>query len=288
VGKIDSARMRAESRRDRPYFIVLGGSEVGQMFLIERSETILGRGAGANIRIRDDGVSRLHARVFLNGKDVSIEDMESANGTLVNGERVDRHELREGDKVQIGATTILKFTYADRLEESFQRTMYDAAIRDGLTQAYTKRYLVERIQTEIAYASRHRTQLSLLMLDVDHFKAINDTHGHPGGDYVLASLAQGITRSLRTEDVFARFGGEEFAILCRGVALDGAAVLGERVRALVEAAALVFGGKAISVTISVGVAAYADQPDASTQLVLAADAALYRAKTAGRNRVVTA
>ena len=288
VGKVDSALMRAQSRRDRAYLIVLAGENLGQMFAISARESVIGRAAGSTIRLQDDGVSRRHARIVHEDGQVSVEDLNSVNGILVNGQRVERSVLNDGDKIQVGSTTILKFTYADRLEEAYQQKMYEAALRDGLTKAYSKRYLLERIPMEIAYARRHGTPLSLIMIDVDHFKSVNDRHGHPAGDYVLAALAHGIARALRTEDLFARYGGEEFAILCRGTSLDNAALLGERLRGLIESAVLEYQGKHIPITISLGVAAFVEQPDAAMKLVATADAALYEAKEGGRNRLIEA
>jgi two-component system cell cycle response regulator len=179
-----------------------------------------------------------------------------------------------------------RFSYADELEENFQQKMHDAAIHDELTKACNKRQFLHQLNTEIAYAKRHATPLSLLMLDVDLFKQVNDRHGHLAGDYVLATLALIVRRTIRTEDLFARYGGEEFAILCRGITGGNALVLAERVRAEVET--FVFDDKRqpIPVTVSVGVAYWFDQPDSATQLIADADAALYKAKEAGRNRVV--
>src|ERR1700722_13847910 len=286
IGAIDRALLRVQSRRDRAYLIVLAGENLGQMFPIRDSETVIGRTADASVRLKDDGVSRKHAKIIHKDGEVSVEDLKSANGTLVNGQRVECAALKDGDKIQVGSTTILKFTYADRLEEAFQQKMYEAALHDGLTRAYTKRYFLDRLPTEVAYARRHATPLSLLMLDVDHFKVVNDTHGHPAGDYVLVMLSQLVATALRTEDIFARYGGEEFLVLCRGVTLDNAALLAERLRGRIAAAAFEYQAKDIPVTISIGVASYFDQPNAETQLIAHADAALYQAKRAGRNRVV--
>ena len=286
IGGVDRALLRAQSRRDRAYLIVLAGENLGQMFPIRDNETVIGRAADASVRLKDDGVSRRHAKIIPKDGEVTVEDMKSANGTLVNGQRVERAVLHDGDKIQVGSTTILKFTYADRLEEDFQQKMYEAALHDGLTRAYTKRYFLDRLPTEVAYARRHATPLSLLMMDVDHFKKVNDAHGHPAGDYVLVMFAQLISSALRTEDMFARYGGEEFLVLCRGVALDNAALLAERLRGRVEGAAFEYQEKPIPITISIGVASYVEQPDAGTKLIADADAALYQAKRGGRNRVV--
>jgi diguanylate cyclase (GGDEF)-like protein len=288
IGTIDQSILKAQSRRDRAYLIVLAGENLGQMFPVRDTETVIGRAADASVRLKDDGVSRRHAKIVHKGGEVLVEDLKSANGTLLNGQRVAQAILHDGDKIQVGSTTILKFTYADRLEEDFQQKMYEAALHDGLTRTYTKRYFLDRLPTEVAYARRHGTPLSLLMIDVDHFKKINDTHGHLAGDYVLVMLAQTVTTTLRTEDLFARYGGEEFAVLCRGATMENASMLAERLRARIETSAFEYQQTPIPVTISVGVASYVEQPDAGTQLIAAADAALYRAKRAGRNRVIQA
>jgi diguanylate cyclase (GGDEF)-like protein len=258
------------------------------MFRVDKTQTVIGRAADANIRLDDDGVSRRHARVVQNGSEVWLEDLESANGTFVNDDRIVRRQLHDGDKIQMGSTTILKFTYGDELEESFQQKMYDAALHDGLTGAYNKRHFLDRVPAEIAYARRHRTPLTLLMFDVDHFKLVNDKFGHLAGDYVLQAIAQIVAATLRAEDLFARYGGEEFAVLCRGVPIEKASVLAERLRAKIETNVFEHHAHRIPVTISVGVARFVDHPDAVTQLVAEADAALYHAKKTGRNRVVAA
>ncbi len=275
----------APSERDRPYLIVLAGSNVGEMYRIEDAETIIGRAEDVAIKLSDDGISRKHARISASGREAQLEDLGSVNGTLVNGERVTKVKLTDGDKIQIGSTTILKFTFHDKLETSFRLQMYDAALRDGLTKLFNKRHFMDRIESELSYAQRHSSPLSLVMLDVDHFKTVNDTYGHLAGDMVLSTLAGTLQSAVRGEDLLARYGGEEFAILCRGSSADITAAAAERIRAVIEAAAFVFSGKTIPITASLGVAAHV-AGQTSNQLIAAADAALYEAKRGGRNRVV--
>src|ERR1700744_1106666 len=191
--------LKAKVQRDRAYLIVLAGSNVGEMYRVDEGETFLGRGQGATIRLTDDGISRKHARIVQQGGEVSIEDLKSSNGTIVNGAPVDTQLLKDGDKIRLGSTTILKFTYNDHLDESFQQQMYEAALRDGLTKAFNKKYFLDRLETEIAYARRHQAHLSLLMFDVDLFKRVNDNYGHLAGDYVLAKLAKVSNATVRTE-----------------------------------------------------------------------------------------
>ena len=284
------SHVREGQQTVQAYLIVLSGPEVGKMHKVDGRQITLGRAQGIEMRINDVGVSRRHARLVCEGPCVFIEDMNSANGTYLNGERLDnRLQLRDGDKITLGSTTILKFTYHDKLDETFQRQMFDAALRDSLTNAYNKKYFLDHIDTEFAFAQRHSSPVSLVMFDVDHFKRVNDNFGHPAGDDVLIRLAGLAESSVRSEDLFARYGGEEFAIICRGVAMGQAAHLGERLRALVERTSFEYGGKKLPVTISVGVAGFPEIPVTTpNELIEASDIALYAAKRSGRNRVMLA
>jgi diguanylate cyclase (GGDEF)-like protein len=280
------SELRARRQQVAAYVVVLQGTNVGEMHKIEGPEVVVGRAVSATVRLNDDGISRRHCRILSIGGQVIIEDLGSANGTLVNGEMVQHQALKEGDKIRLGATTTLKFTYQDKLDESFQQQMIDAALRDGLTRTYNKKFFQDRLETEFAYARRHKTMLSLVMYDVDYFKRVNDTYGHLAGDAVLVHLARITQATIRTEDVLARYGGEEFAVICRGIALLNAGVLGERLRARVEQENFDYQGTRLPVTISVGVAALPEANAAApSELVRDADSALYEAKRSGRNRV---
>ncbi len=270
-----------------PHLIVLAGENVGRTYRLERAETVIGRAEDVSVRVRDDGVSRQHARIVREGNDVWLEDLGSANGTRVNGESIDRYPLHDGDKIHVGEKTILKFAHSDALEEGFHQAMYEAAVRDGLTRVFNKRHFLERLAIEVAYVQRHKTPLSLLMVDVDHFKRVNDGHGHPAGDYVLTTLATLLTAAVRTEDLLARYGGEEFSILCRGTSIGSAAILAQRLRLSVESYPFEYRKERIPMTISVGVASCSASTQSAQQLLVEADAALYEAKRSGRNRIVT-
>ncbi len=272
----------------RAQLVVLSGSNVGEMYNIS-GDLIIGRGRDADIRVQGDGISRQHAKLKIVADAVALEDLGSTNGSFVNGERVATRTLEDGDKIQLGSATILKFTYQDEIDQDFQRQMFESASRDALTQIYNKRFFVERLQSEFAFAQRHSAPLSLIIFDIDHFKKVNDTYGHLAGDYVLAELAKVITPSIRSEDVFARYGGEEFVIMSRSTDPPSAAVVSERIRAAIDAYDFVYEGQKLPVTISVGLAS---MPHGSIKepadLVAQADRALYEAKDAGRNRVVIA
>ena len=274
------------TQRNRAYLVVLAGLSTGEMFKISRERTVIGRGPKSDIRIGDEGVSREHACVVIDGDKVVLEDLQSTNGTFCNGVRVARRELSDGDKIMVGSTTILKFTYHDYLDEVFQRQMYESALRDGLTKVFNKKYFNDLLDKEFSYSIRHSTSLTLLFIDIDYFKRINDQYGHQAGDSVLADLAGVVSRVVRTEDVLARFGGEEFVVLCRDTGAEGGGVLAERLRTAVEEHRFGFGGKEIPVTISVGVASLPDPAIKTAAAILAAaDKALYEAKRGGRNRV---
>jgi two-component system cell cycle response regulator len=280
--------LRKRRARDRASLVVLAGTNVGEMYRLEGPEMVIGRASNATIRLNDDGISRRHARIVREGSVFYIEDLGSANGTLVQGQRIaGRTRLNDGDKLRLGPTTILKFGFQDDIEENFQQRMYDAALRDGLTGAYNKKFFLDRLDSELAYAKRHQIDLSLLLFDVDFFKRVNDTYGHLAGDHVLIRLAQLTQAALRQEDIFARYGGEEFAVLCRGVKLPLAGVLAERLRAGVESTPFEHDGRRLPVTISVGVASHPTSPVSNPlELIKAADEALYEAKRCGRNRVL--
>jgi two-component system, cell cycle response regulator len=275
-----------EQKRNLAYLVVLAGVSAGEMFKLQADKTVVGRGPTVGVRLNDEGVSREHCQFMREGEKIIVVDLGSTNGTFVNGIKVDRKELSDGDKIMVGSTTILKFTYHDYLDEVFQRQMYESALRDGLTKVFNKKYFTDYLEKEFAFAMRHKGPLALIFLDIDHFKKINDTHGHPAGDFVLAELSQMMVELLRTEDVLARFGGEEFTILCRGSDQNGAKIVAERLRRAVEERKFTFGGKEIPVTISLGIAAVPESNVSDHSAFLAAaDKALYEAKRSGRNRV---
>jgi len=269
--------------------VVLSGSNVGEMYRIEKDQVVIGRGDKVDLRLVDDGISREHVRLSREEGRIVLEDLGSTNGTYCNGERIERQPLAEGDKILIGSTTILKFSYQDRLDEMFQRQMSESALRDGLTKAFNKRYFTERMESEYTYAVRHSAPLSLMFLDIDHFKKINDVHGHPAGDHVLVELAKLAHGALRNEDIFCRYGGEEFAVVSRGTDLEESRPLAERLRQAIEAHDFSYEGKRIAVTISVGVARAPRAGIGSpAEFIALADETMYTAKRSGRNRVCVA
>jgi diguanylate cyclase (GGDEF)-like protein len=273
-------------RATRPFLTALTGSAAGQLFKVP-SDAVIGRIPTAEVRLEDDGISRNHARVRVEGDRAWIEDLGSRNGTYVNGTRIaGQVELADGDKVQIGRATVLRFGLQDALDESFHESLLSSALRDSLTKLYNKRYLLERLDSELKFALRHESALSILMIDLDHFKNVNDDHGHLGGDAVLAQLAIVLARAVRNEDVVARFGGEEIVVILRATGPEPALHTAERLCRLVEQTVTDFQGHDLRTTCSVGVASLPSSGAKTVEeLIEHADLALYRAKHAGRNRV---
>jgi two-component system, cell cycle response regulator len=271
---------------EQAYLIVLSGSRMGSMVRVSDGMTI-GRGNKATFQVNDDGVSRFHVKLTVEPDgSVAAEDLSSRNGTFINGEKIARVVLKDGDKIQMGVTTILKFSYADEFDEAFQQRMYEAAIRDPLTGIYNRRYLNEQMANEFAYSQRHRVPVGLIIFDIDHFKLVNDQHGHPVGDEVLVSLTRVIARCTRAEDLFARYGGEEFALVCRESDAETCLAIADRLRATVAENARALSVPDLRITLSGGVASHPTPGiESPEQLFEAADRALYQAKALGRNRV---
>ncbi|MBI3178362.1 MAG: GGDEF domain-containing protein [Deltaproteobacteria bacterium] len=267
-------------------FIVIAGGQAGKMYKLDDNELVIGRVNDASILIEDDGVSRRHAKICRQPDGaLVITDLGSTNGTFVNGERVTTRVLKDGDKIQIGTTTILKFSLQDTLEEDFLRRQYESATRDALTQCFNKKYLLERLPSELAFAKRHDKALALAMIDVDHFKQVNDTHGHQAGDVVLRGVAKVMRDAIRSDDLLARYGGEEFALVMRETLPASALAAMERLRRQIEASTFDSEGTPLKVTVSIGIASWTeDRPETPEAMIGAADAYLYQAKRSGRNR----
>jgi diguanylate cyclase (GGDEF)-like protein len=280
-----------ERVRDRFVLFVVQGTALGSVFSITGEGAVLGRSLNATLVLDGEAIASRHAEFSVRGDTVYVEDLSGEPGTFVNERRVEgRVRLCDGDFVRIGKSTVVKFSVVDEAEEHALRTLFELTLRDPLTRLYNRRYFDDRVRSEFSFAQRHRTPLALLLVDIDHFKAVNDTFGHVSGDRVLQLVARSISKMMRPEDVLARYGGEEFIIVCRDSSLRNAEILGERVRRSIEAMRLDRLAPALQVSVSIGVAAIdSEHPCASAEaLIEAADRAMYEAKSAGRNRVATA
>jgi two-component system, cell cycle response regulator len=267
--------------------VVLYGASIGRKIDICSDEVFIGRDPSNHVVLDVDSVSRGHARIILDGDERLVEDMGSTNGTYLNDQPVERSLLRSGDLVRIG-DVICKYLCGRNVEAAYHEEIYRMTISDGLTSVANVRALNEFLDREMARSRRYGRGLALIMMDIDHFKRVNDELGHLTGDYVLREMAQICSRRVRREELFARYGGEEFALVLPETPLEGAVRYGESLRALVETHPFSFEGNTIRITISLGVAILsADTMNSSIDLIRAADERLYDAKRSGRNRVAS-
>jgi len=282
---------RTQAGRPRPTLTVLSGTEIGRVFLLEPGSSVVGRSAEVAVHIAHESISRRHCELIVQTSGhVLIRDLDSTNGTRINGADASTNHtvLTGGERLRLSKKVVLKFAYQDQLERNAQEDLYSNAVRDPLTGTYNKRFFMERTEHETTYASRHGSPLSLIIFDLDHFKRVNDTYGHPAGDAVLVETATRVHNSLRSEDILARYGGEEFVVLMRNTPLQEALRVAMRIREAIANAPISTPSAPIEITASFGIAEFDSNlsPNADA-LIAQADARLYKAKTLGRDRIVS-
>ena len=294
-GLEDTAFYREEGRpphsgRKRAWLTVIAGSEAGRVYRVETGPIWIGRSRDADVVLPEKEVSRFHCLLVVHPDGTAtIQDADSKNGTLLGSRTITGTPapVRDGAKLQIGGGVVLRFSFRDHLEEHFERKLYDSATRDGLTGAFNKRHFDERLRQELAGARRSRRPLSLVLLDLDDFKRVNDTLGHAAGDHVLREAATRLADELRESELLARYGGEEFVVLLRDTDLDHGLRVAERLRRALHDEPIPWEDQRIVLSASFGVACDPDgrfHEDPET-LFQSADECLYRAKRAGKNRV---
>jgi diguanylate cyclase (GGDEF)-like protein len=281
----DDLYQNSQGLEERAHLIVLNGSSMGKLYLVTEN-LLLGRSSEAAVQLRDYGISRRHCRISLESGMPVLQDLGSRNGTFLNGQRIQKETLKEGDKIRIGLIT-LKFVFLDELEEFHAQRMADSAMLDSLTGIYNRRYFLSQLEIEIYYAIRHGFPLSLLLVDLDQFKQINDNYGHLVGDEILIRFAELIKQNIRDEDLFCRYGGDEFIIMVRGTNLSQAVIFAERLRSEVAKLSINLIDESTHLTVSIGAASLPNSVSSvdPMDLIAASDAALYRAKHRGRNCV---
>ena len=265
------------------------GPWMGMRHALTDKPLIVGRGEDCDIRVLDTSVSRRHVRIEKIGDDFYVLDMQSTNGTYVNDKQSlpgDPIPMRDGDYVRVG-NCIFRYLASGNVEADYHEEIYRLTIVDALTQIANVRYFNEFLEREVLRTVRHGRPLSLVLFDIDRFKAVNDNLGHLGGDFTLRELAACVKKVVRREDLFARYGGEEFALVLIETSQPEALLAAERIRQLVEAHSFRFDEKVFHLTVSAGVAeSPLDGTATPRELMRRADENLYAAKRAGRNRVV--
>jgi two-component system cell cycle response regulator len=262
------------------------GQGMGNRYALGDLPLVLGRGSDCEIRINDHSVSRRHARIQPGADGYYAVDLQSTNGTYVNDVPASMYKLKDGDYLRVG-NCIYRFLMGGNVEAEYHEEIYRLTIIDALTDIHNKRYFLEFLDRELARSSRYERPLSLVMIDIDKFRAINEEMGHLGGDFTLRELAARIKGNIRKEELFARYGGEEFAVVLPETPLEGAIVLADRLVKVISQQPFQYEDKPIHVTISAGVTTTIGEKNITpADLIRRADDKLYQAKKDGRNRVV--
>jgi two-component system cell cycle response regulator len=261
------------------------GGNVAERFELKRPKIRIGRAPDNEIVLEDVNVSRRHARLERRGERLFLIDEGSTNRTLLNDTDV-VHEvvLENGDRIKTGST-IFKYLRGTDIEAAYHEQAYKNVVTDNLTGLWSRYRFDIELEREYSRCRRHGHPLSLLFIDVDHFKTVNDTYGHPAGDEVLRGVGEAIRDTVGDEDVCARYGGEEMVALLPESPLETAAGLAELIRSRIASHRFVAYGVNIRVTISIGCATSDPTDMSSADLLNRGDQKLYLAKNKGRNRV---
>lgn len=271
----------------RACVVVLAGDRMGESFPLNDGRTSIGRGLHADVRVNDEGISRAHAMIERVDDTYVLSDAGSTNGTFANGQRVDRQELKEGDKIQIGASSVLRFTFSDDSEGDDQSRLYESALRDRLTGIFNRGYLSNRLESDVAFALRHGKPLSLVRFEIDGYEQILAAKGQDAADLLVREIANRVEGTTRSEDIFARYGTESFVIICRDVDALRASRAAGRILEIIDRAPVIGEGELeLRPEVSVGVSdlTMLRRPGAQA-LIDAANVALKAAKDGGGHRV---
>ncbi len=283
----DMSSLVNTAAQQQALLIVLSGPRLGTRSLLAEAPVDIGRGSACHLILDADSVSRRHARIEWTGQSHRLVDLASTNGTYLNGARVRDSLLRDGDRIGIGKA-LLKYMAGGNIEAAYHEEIQRLMRFDALTGVYNKRHFDESLRLAIFTTRTLPKPVSLIVFDLDHFKRINDTHGHTAGDQVLCEVAQVVKEALYPDQIFGRIGGEEFAVLWEGSGLRAASDQAERIRSRVAAHRFSFEGASFPVTVSLGVAERGIGNDEEAErLYERADDKLYQAKAGGRNRVAS-
>lgn len=272
----------------RPHLIVLYPQTQFQQIVLPQGTVVLGRGQDADIHLDDELASRKHCSITFDGVRITVQDLGSTNGTYVDGNPIQAAVLSSENRLQVGKM-VLKVEFKDKTEEAFDRELFQAATMDPLTKIPNRRTFMDRSVGEMALARRNNYYIHVVMIDVDHFKHVNDTWGHPCGDMVLKEIARILKEEKRESDMLARYGGEEFVMLLCGIGPEDAKKSAERLRTAIEKHRFSWKDTIIPITISLGLASKQGETIGKIEeMVAESDKFLYIAKESGRNQVATA
>ncbi|MBN2693060.1 GGDEF domain-containing protein [bacterium] len=275
-----------QSKKGNAVLIEIEGYDIGRSFKIITSMILIGRSEACDIVLASDSVSRKHAVIQKHNGDYIIFDNGSTNGLYVNYQKVKSQILKDSDTIRIGAY-VFKFLESENVEAQYHEELYHLKNYDALTHIYNKRYFTSRLEYEFERVNRYGKPLSFISLDIDHFKLVNDNYGHLAGDFILSEFSRLISLQIRKTDIFGRVGGEEFSILAPETEKNGAIILAEKIRKMIEHNLFTYNKQNIPITTSLGVAAISDfdRTPTVTEFIAFADKLLYQAKQNGRNQV---
>jgi two-component system cell cycle response regulator len=280
-------RVNQSGPKQESCLVLLTGPEIGKRIPFVDDKLAVGRDGTCQVSLRESSVSRNHAEIIIKNDDAMVHDLGSTNGTYVNDSLITKATLRDGDIVKFGRV-IFKYLSGTNIENAYHQEIYRLTTTDPMTQIYNRRFFMDGLDREVSRSRRYKHAMALLMIDLDHFKNINDTYGHLAGDHVLKMVGRSLERSLRREDILCRYGGEEFAALLPETGREIAIEVAERLREAVSKRAYTFDGFPIPVTVSIGVAGL-NPTDDKTGLTLLkrADNRLLSAKKQGRNQSIS-
>lgn len=265
--------------------VVISGDRLGRRIDIDRRRIVVGRSEDADLCIPHGSVSRRHCEFWRDGTRYHVRDLGATNPTRVNDLTVEQAELDDGDHIAVGEC-LLKFISPQSVEARYHAEIHQLATNDALTELPNRRHFIEAVDKEMARSARLGLPLAMCIVDIDHFKHINDQFGHIAGDDALRQLALILRGHVRSGDIAARIGGEEFAVvLPETTAEDAAATFAETLREAIAQATFTLHGETRTITVSIGIAGMCPGRETRSTLMHAADAALYRAKDEGRNCV---
>lgn len=270
--------------QQQPLLVVMHGSLLGMTYAIRDEVIAIGRTANLDIPIDDENVSRRHAEITFDGSSVKIKDLDSTNGTFVNSQRITDTILHDGDLILIGRV-LFKFIRSSSIENRFFDQMYALATTDFLTGIFNRQHIISRLESEFARSRRYNRPLSVLLYDIDHFKHVNDSFGHLAGDQLLMESSRLIGKSVRSQDYYGRFGGDEFMIICPETDLNNTVLLAQRLVQVLAKWSYSYQSRKLDFNISIGLAALSDEMRSAVDLIAKADTLMYRSKQRGRNHI---
>lgn len=277
---------KARLDKKLPTLLVLKGADAGLRIPLTKDSLTIGRTVEADLVFHDEQISRRHASILSDSTRQSyiIADLGSTNGTFVNDRPITRCELKDGDKIFVG-TTILKFVLQDEVESESGEIVDRLMFQDDLTGLVVKRRFYNELKIQLHYAGAQNKPLSVLMMDMDGLKKINDTHGHPTGAFIISEVGKIIGQICNQSGQACRYGGDEFVAYLLGADKQESLEVGESIRSQVKEHIFEKDGLEHRVSISIGVATFPQDGKTVEMITKSADEALYRAKAKGRNTV---